>query len=228
MTPPSVKVDDALLPKEGKSRTAIFDPELKRLRAIRMMEARAAGHSIREVAEMFRVSDDTVQRTLTYARRAGILVEHSDTILQRMVPLAETAIIDALKSTEVDILSKAQLGMKLYEGVGLLGNKGKPSGALDGDNDLAKAMQELRQKAELYANTTEGELVSGSPQRFLPDGPVSTAADAGKADVQQPAAGPPGASSSSDVLDPRPPATPSTEDVEADAEGGAAESELPG
>lgn len=223
-----VKVDERLLAKPGKSRTAIHDPELRRLRAIQMMQARVAGNSVKKVAEMFQVSEDTVQRTLTYAKRAGILVERSDTILQRMVPLAETAIIEALKDRDVDPVTRANIALKIYEGVGLLGNKGKPSGALDGDNELSKAMQELRERAELEASTTEGELVSGPPQRLLPDAVGLATARPGEEDLQQPPALAENAPDDSVRLDSAASAAPKAEGVPSNGLSRAAQSALAG
>jgi hypothetical protein len=182
--PLTVKVDERLLPKEGRQRTSIHDPELKRLRAMQMMDARAKGYSLKEVAEMFRVSDDTVVRTLTYAKRAGILVEAADNLLRTIQPLAETAIVDALKDRDVDPVAKANIALRLYEGVGLLGNKGKPSGTHSDDSELERAMKDLREKAKLIEETTEGELlVPGSTARLLIDGAGSEAAGAGTENI---------------------------------------------
>jgi hypothetical protein len=213
-----VKVDERLLP-EGKPRTAIFDPELKRLRAVQMMQARVAGNSIKRVAEMFQVSETTVERTLTYARRAGIMVEHADTILERMVPLAETAIIDVLKDPEIDKLAKANVALKIYEGTGLLGNKGKPNGAHGGDGELEKAMRELRQKAEADALTLEGQVADRSP-KLLPSGGD---ADGSAEGLQLPPALSPGPLEGRPSDSPQPPAAPPAEDGRSDAEGRADE-----
>jgi hypothetical protein len=222
------KVDERLLPKEGKTRTAVHDPELKRLRAIAMMRARIAGNSINRVAEMFQVSDATVERVLSYAKRAGLLVEHGDTILQRMVPLAESAIIDVLKDKEVDKVEKAKIALKLYEGTGLLGNKGAPAGVNSGDSELASAMRELREKAKLQEQTIEGQILEDAAQRLLTAGVDDQVAGADQEDAGEPAELPQGATTvgageSPPHLSPSPPA----EVGSADDPGGPAEPLLP-
>ncbi len=145
-----------------KTRTAVFSPELKRLRAISMLRERVRGMTTTEIAESHRVSQKTVERTLTYARRAGIIVEESDKILEEMVPLARGVLIQALREGDVTV------ALKVYEGTGLLGNKGKPSGANSDDNELLKHMEALRQRAQELADTSEGELLDAPERLQLP------------------------------------------------------------
>jgi hypothetical protein len=162
-----------------KTRTAIHDPELKKLRAVSMIRDRVLGLNNKQLAEKYHLSDKTVERTLSYAKRAGLIVTESDHILESMVPLARKVLIDALLDNDRGV------ALEIYKGTGLLGNKGKPSGGNSDDDELMRAMNELRARAQLLESTTEGELIAPRPQtRLLGE----SAADAGEEGLRQPAA----------------------------------------
>lgn len=222
---PLPEVDPRFLPDPGKQRTAIHDPELKRLRAIKMMEARVAGYSNTEVSRMFQVSVDTVERVLSYAKRANILAERSDAILQRLLPLSEDAIVEALKAKDVDPVARAQIALKVYEGTGLMGPKASKGEISGGDDELSRAMKELRAKAKELEDTSEGELVSGLPQRLIADGTSPQAAGAVGENIQEPSDLPSGAAENGAEPGPPTPALPEKEDSEPHSEGGPAQSE---
>lgn len=140
------------------------DPQIKKLRAIAMVRDKVMGFNKQELAEKYRVSETTVERTLTYARRANIIVEEMDNILQDMVPLARGVLIDALKDGDRSV------ALEVFKGTGLLGNKGKPSGANADDDELLRSMHEIRQRAQLLAETTEGQLLDSQ----LPELPAAS------------------------------------------------------
>lgn len=157
------------MPYERKTttkRTNITDPGMKKLRALAMVRERIMGNSPAEIAEKFQVSKKTVERTLTYAKRAGLIVEESDRILEDMVPLARGVLIQALQDGDVTV------ALEVYKGTGLFGAKGKTHGVNTDDDELLRHIERLRRQAAELEATTEGELVNGFglPEGRLLDG----------------------------------------------------------
>lgn len=101
--------------------TYIFDPQLKRARALLMVAARVKGRSYKQIAAEFNVSEHTVQRQLDFAKRAGLIVDFEDQILQELVPAAISQIKSAIQNGDTqsafEILKGAGLGLKPSERV---------------------------------------------------------------------------------------------------------------
>lgn len=163
--------------KPGKS--TLHDPEQKRLRALKMLEARVGqSKSYQTIADEFNVSIKTVRRVFDYIKKAGLIVQAEDKILDELVPAAHRALKTALEDRENPQLA-GQLGLKLMENaLPGFGKKSAPkSGPTTDDNALAKAIAEAR---ELYGNVLDGETVT-QPVLTLPAG-TETAADGGDSD----------------------------------------------
>lgn len=72
-------------------------PQVKRLRAMQMLEMRVSGKKIVDIAKHFNCSDDTVARTLDWAAREGLIQDAEEKILQGLVPAAIAVYEKALK-----------------------------------------------------------------------------------------------------------------------------------
>lgn len=94
------------------------NPETKRLRAMGMLEMRLRNHTLREIADEYRCSTDTVDRHLMWAAREGNILKHEEDILSRLVPKAIATYEKALDTNDV-FVAKDILGMlaKLSERV---------------------------------------------------------------------------------------------------------------
>ncbi len=91
-------------------RTRLIDPQLRRLRALKMIEARINGATRGELEAQFKISKATVDRELTWAQKAGLVANAEDKILKDLVPLAHEAIKEALVNGNADI------ALKIFEG----------------------------------------------------------------------------------------------------------------
>jgi hypothetical protein len=148
--------------------TAIHNPDLKRLRAAQFLEYRLANNASREqIAAHFKVSVSTVERVFAYARRAGLIVQAEDKILDELVPAAHNALKAALTDKD-NVQMAGQLGLKVMEnalpGFGKKPAAGKGGGS--GDEDaLAKAIEEARSE---FGHLIIDADPDPEPQRALP------------------------------------------------------------
>lgn len=142
-----------------KGDSCIREPDQRRLRALMMLEYRVKNAaSYHDLAKEFGVSVDTAKRTLSWARKAGLVVDAEDRILQDLVPLAHNAIKTALEAGD------AKIALEIFKGIlpSFNGKAQKPttSTTTTGD-DLNAYINELRGSP----GVVEGETV---PQRTLP------------------------------------------------------------
>jgi hypothetical protein len=121
------------------------DPDLRRLRALRMIEMRIKGKTMKEVADEFGVSTDTVERTLSWAKKAELVVEAEDKILRDLVPAAHKAISDVLAGTNDEV--KARTALEIFKGT-LPSFAKKPTvkgnASHDAQSDLSSYIDTLR------------------------------------------------------------------------------------
>lgn len=68
--------------------TILNSPDLRRLRAMEMLQMRIANRSIGQIAEHFQCSVNTVSRALEWAEREGLVKQYENEIIQRLVPKA--------------------------------------------------------------------------------------------------------------------------------------------
>ena len=78
------------MPKVGAKRPSppIRHPELRRIRAMKMLERRTSGASLAQVGEEFNLSTDAVDDNLRWLVNEGYLLDAESTILERLVPKA--------------------------------------------------------------------------------------------------------------------------------------------
>lgn len=129
---------------------AVFEPKFKRLRAMKMVEGKVMKNmSNHDLAKEFNCSIDTVERTLTWAKRADIFATYEDKIVQELIPLAHSAIRDALAD------GNAKIAVEVFKGLNLLrtGPAAAGSPARAAEDDLAAYIATKRDKAQLLENT---------------------------------------------------------------------------
>jgi len=145
------------------------DPDLRRLRALRMIELRIKGNSLKQIAEEFGVSTDTVDRTLSWAKKAELVVEAEDKILRELVPAAQNAILAVLAGTDDEV--KAKTALEIFKGTLPSFSKAKQSNGptVSDSGSLSSYIDQLRNDL-----LTEGEVVpERSPQRQITAGASS-------------------------------------------------------
>lgn len=102
-----------------------------------------------QLAKEFNCSVDTVERTLTWAKRADIFATYEDKIVQELIPLAHSAIRDALAD------GNAKIAVEVFKGLNLLrtGPAAVGSPARAAEDDLAAYIATKRDKAQLAEQT---------------------------------------------------------------------------
>lgn len=158
---------------------------MKRLRALAMIKDRLT-LSRDQVAIKWNVSNRSVDRTLSWAKRANLLVQAEDRILGKTLASAE-AVMDAALSQQMvqtehggytpgegPSPAAVKVALEVFKGTGILRKPGTKSPANpvgDDSNDLQKHIQVLRAKAALDDATIEGALIGDgiqtNPARLL-------------------------------------------------------------
>ena len=129
---------------------AVTEPKFKRLRAMKMVEGKVMRNMTNtQLAKEFNCSVDTVERTLTWAKRADIFATYEDKIVQELIPLAHSAIRDALAD------GNAKIAVEVFKGLNLLRTGPAAQGSIQQakDDDLAAYIANKRDKAQLLENT---------------------------------------------------------------------------
>lgn len=119
---------------------------------MKMIEGKAMRNMTNKaLAIEFNCSTDTVERTLTWAKRADIFASFEDKIVQELIPLAHTAIRDALAD------GNAKIAIEVFKGLNLLKTgQGAPQSAQRAhDDDLAAYISAKRDHAQLRENTID-------------------------------------------------------------------------
>jgi len=133
-------------------RMPVVEPKFRRLRAMKMIEGKAMRNMTNKaLAIEFNCSTDTVERTLTWAKRADIFASFEDKIVQELIPLAHAAIRDALAD------GNAKIAVEVFKGLNLLKTgQGAPQSAQRAhDDDLAAYISAKRDHAQLRENTID-------------------------------------------------------------------------
>jgi hypothetical protein len=129
-----------------KPSTVLHNKSLRRLRALKMIEMRVMNHTYADIAKAFGVHKNTVERTLSWAERAGVIADAEDRILQELVPAAHKAILKGMNHDENPI-EAAKIGLEVFKGAvpGFGKAKTGPKGSeASPDDDLAAHIALLR------------------------------------------------------------------------------------
>jgi hypothetical protein len=101
-------------------KTPLRDKDLRRLRALSMLQRRLAGMSRSEIAAEFNVKPTTVDNEMDWARKQGLLVNYENQILDQLVPGAIKAVAAAIGKGDV------KAALEVLKGTGLLTQKPTP------------------------------------------------------------------------------------------------------
>ncbi len=161
------------MPPRKSACSSLKDPDMRRLRALGMIDMRIRGRTNREVAEAFNVSEDTVARSLTWAKKAELVVAAEDRILRELVPAATAAIKAVLAGDNEEI--KAKTALEIFKGTLPSFAKGKSTHApsTDSSGDLSSYINTLRN--DLIAEGTVLGVIEGRPQRLIEAAAASSA-----------------------------------------------------
>ena len=152
---------------------ALRDPDLRRLRALRMIEMRIKGKTLKEIGKEFGVCDETVARTLSWAKKAELVVKAEDKILNELVPAAHDAFKRALAAENPEVAFKAAL--EIFKGTLPSFSKAKQSNGptVTDSGSLASYIDSLRNDLSLDGEVLDGTaaaLPAGSPVRQITAG----------------------------------------------------------
>jgi len=82
--------------------TVLRDPALRRVRVLAVLNKKLSQNmSNQDIAKSLNISPDTVDRDIDYAKRQGMLIKFEDQLLENLVPLAMTAVKQALSDGNV-------------------------------------------------------------------------------------------------------------------------------
>lgn len=150
----------------------LIDKDFQRLRSLMILEHKVKNNSTyAELGKEFNVSEDTVRRSLTFAKRAGLIVKYEDRILEELVPAAIIAIRAALEDGD------AQVALEIFKGtVPGFSKTPKTVATNDSSSDLSRYIEQMRAELELGPESNspraiEGEILSPDPPATTPDTP---------------------------------------------------------
>jgi hypothetical protein len=158
--------------------TIFRDPDMRRLRALAMVRDRIRGASYATLAKDFKMSEIQVQRVLSYAKKANLLVEAEDKILQELVP-------DAIASVKACITPRydkdgnrlpvsdkeATIALRVLENAlpGFGGWKNQAQGKDSGEEESLYAyVDRLRKEMVIDGTATPVGVIEGEVQKLLP------------------------------------------------------------
>jgi DNA-binding Lrp family transcriptional regulator len=157
-----------------KGDSALNDKDAKRIRALKMLEYKINnGASNLEVADRFGLSVATVGRELSWARRAKLLVNYEDKILEELIPAAHSALKLALTDTD-NPQEAAKVAIEIFKGTMPGFKKSKVAAGTAGESELATYIAQLRGEAGRNDAIVDGE-VENNPLLALPAAAQSTA-----------------------------------------------------
>lgn len=147
---------------------ALRDPKAQRARAAKMLEMKILeGKTNKEIAKEFRLSEITVQKAMTLARKGDIVVSFEDKLMNELLPLAHNALIGALQDGNV------KAALEIYKGAGVIRPHTQVTSAqASSDHDLSAYIVKKRQLALLEENTFDAQFTPSEPLA-LPEAPDS-------------------------------------------------------
>jgi len=159
--------------------TAIRDPEMRRLRALMMLDYKLRnGATNADVAKEFKISERTVERTFTWMKKAELVTKAEDKALSELVPLAHAAIKQAMEGDDAKLA--AEMALEVFKG--LLPSFSKKTVAAPvsvGGPNLDDYISQLRGELE-QRGLVEGEvvgLIATTPEGDSEEGPAAPSAE---------------------------------------------------
>jgi len=148
-----------------KGRTILRDPAKIRIRALMMLEHQIRHSASRAtIAKEFNVSINTVDRTLSWAKKADLLTKVEDKVLQELVPAAHKAILKAL-SDEDNPQKAGKLAIDVFKGMvpGFTKVSKGDASPTDPTGELARYVEQLRSDLGVLDGELEGDPLSLEP-----------------------------------------------------------------
>lgn len=128
------------------------DPQFKRARNLLILNDFLHGFTKKQLAEKFRVSDTTIGRALDWVKRAGLVTQFEDRILQELVPESIETFKRVLKK---DDQLAADVARDVFKGVGLLLKPQEKAQAPTGEGeDLEIYIRKIRRTPEEESRDT--------------------------------------------------------------------------
>lgn len=145
------------------------DPEMRRLRGLMMLEFKLRNNATNvQVGKEFNMSEKSVNQTFSWMRKAGLIAQAEDKVLQELVPLAHNALKAALTQTD-DLELASQRAIDVFKGMLPAFSKKPvtPKSDTSPGGDLSSYIDELRKgelsDADIPAGAIEGEVVGALP-----------------------------------------------------------------
>lgn len=89
------------------------DPELRRVRALQMVERKIKNVSLADIAKEFNVHPDTVAREIQWVKNQNLFASYEDRIIEELIPTAIDTFRDAMRNGNVDVAEKVFKGMSM-------------------------------------------------------------------------------------------------------------------
>lgn len=96
---------------KGTTYTRLNDPELRKLRALMILQTRVQGTSLPDLATKFNVSEHTIRNEIDYAKREGLVAQFEDQVIEQLVPKAIAAFKTALENGDTTVATEVLKGM---------------------------------------------------------------------------------------------------------------------
>lgn len=130
-------------------------PADKKLRAMEVVKRHIVqGEQIKDIAKDMNVSQDTIQRSLEWARRANLFVQYEQKLFDELLPLAHEAVKLALQDGD------AQVALKILEGTNVLKKNAPKSAAAEADEEGLYG-EILKARAGWTIDVTPGRIAGG-------------------------------------------------------------------
>lgn len=109
-----------------------------------------------QIAKELNVSVDTVERRLKFAEKANLLVDMERQLMQELVPAAMKAVKTALEDGD------SETAIIVLQSMGILKDPKAPKTQVEQieNDDLVKAIGEVRELKQLDSMTVEGQVIS--------------------------------------------------------------------
>lgn len=136
----------------------IESEDLKRIQVMMIIQMLLTKNmNYNEIAAKLNVDRETVERRMIWAKKANVLVQLEDQIMNDLVPAGMTALKTAMEDGD------AETALELFKCLGILKDPRaqKSQQQLVEDDELTRAITEAKEKREQLEATLDGELVGG-------------------------------------------------------------------
>lgn len=136
----------------------IESEDLKRLQVMMIVQMLLTKNmNYNEIAAKLNMDRETVERRMIWAKKANILVDLENQMMNELVPSGMKAIKTAMEDGD------AETALELFKCLGILKDPRvqKTQVQVQEEDELSKAILEAKEKRELLEGTVDGELIGG-------------------------------------------------------------------